>query len=416
MQETFKLTLLAIILSFLLLILITLLAATFRRIIHARKYKKLDRHRNQFRENLKSSLASGDVLKKSEEYRSSPNSIEFQAKEDVLLEFVKEEKYKKDIKELFVRLGYVDFYEKRLKSSDNIKRATAIDKLGKMFSESSTDKLINVLETKNVEIITVAVRSLAKIGSVKALKGILEHLPKLFKELLISQKAVEIALANFGTAAVPVLIDYGNRYRDIQITASFLEVLSNLPVKKASCAFALENLQSKNPEVRAKALKVISQSDIDSIDFDGDIILPLLKDPVWFVRLQAAKALGNIKYQIDKLGELLLDENWQVRNATAMALTKFEDDSIGVFLSALRNKDPYVKASICEEIEKTFFIYRLIENLGSTDKKIFEQSKEILQIMHEMNFSTPLQEFLGSAQSDKIKNEIGSILHKAVKR
>lgn len=388
---------------------------TLRRIIQGRKYRKLDKQRDQVRERLKKALASGDVLETSQDYRSSPNSIKFQAVEDVLLDLVNEKTYKNDIKELFVRLGYVRFYEKRLKSSNKITKATAIDKLGKMFSESSTDKLINILKTKNVETISVAVRSLARIGSAKALRGILDHLPGLFKERLVSQKSIEIAMENFGTAAVPVLIDYGKRYHDTQITASFLEMLSNLPLTEASCAFSLENLKSEDPEVRAKALKVVGQENISSIDFDKGMLLPLLKDPVWFVRLQAAKAVGNMRYQKDTLGELLLDENWQVRNAAATALTKLEDASIDIFLTALQYKDSYAKASICEEIEKTFFIYRLIENLGSVDKKIFQKSKEILQIMHSLNFSTPLREFLKTARSDKIKSELQLVLREDVK-
>lgn len=413
MQSTFKVTLLAIILSVLLLILFTLIAATFRRIINAWKYRELDKHRDQIRRKLKSALASGDVLKRYQDYRSIPNSIKFQAVEDVLLDLVNEEKYRKEIKELLVRLGYVRFYERRLKSSNRIRKASAIDKLGKMFSESSTDKLINVLtiKTKNVEVISVAVRSLARIGSVKALKGILEYLPYLFKEMLISQKTVEIALTNFGTDAIPILIEYGKKYRNTQITASFLEILGSLTVTKTSFTFALENLRSFDPEVRAKALKVIGQADTDSIDFDRSLLLPLLKDPVWFVRLQAAKAIGNMKYQIDMLGEHLLDENWQVRNAAATALTRFEDESIDIFLTALQYKDAYARASICEEIEKTFFIYRLIENLGSADKKIFQKSKKLLQIMHSLNFSTPLREFSRTAQSDRIRNEIRLLLH-----
>jgi len=417
MLGTFKLTLLAVILLVLLLILFTLVAATLRRIIHAWKYKELDKHRDQIRRKLKRALVSGDVLKRYQDYRSTPNSIKFQAVEDVLFELVNEEKYKNDIKGLFVRLGYVRFYERRLKNSNRIRKASAIDKLGKMFSESSADKLINVLtlKTKNVEVISVAVRSLAKIGSVKALRGILEHLPNLFQEMLVSQKTVEIALTNFGTAVIPVLIDYGKRYRNTQITASFLEVLCSLPVTKTSCAFGLDNLKSVDPEVRAKALKVVGQANMASIDFDRSLLLPLLEDPIWFVRLQAAKAIGNIRYKIERLGGRLLDENWQVRNAAAMALTKFEDESIDIFLAALQYKDSYAKVSICEEIEKTFFIYRLIENLGSTDKKIFEKSKEILQIMHSLNFSTPLREFFRTAKSDKMKKELQLILREDLK-
>jgi HEAT repeat protein len=417
MYETLRLTLLSIILSVLVSIFIILFAATLRRILHARKYRELDKQRELFRKRIKNALDSGDMSKRDVNYRSSPKSIKFQAIEDVLLELLNEEKYKNDVKELFVRLGYISFYEKRLKSRDVITKASAIDKLGKMLSESSTDKLINLLKTKNAEIISVTVRSLSKIGSIKTLKGILEHIPYLLKESLIAKKTIETSLTNFDINGIPLLLKYAKKYNDTGITASVLGVLNNLKIAESSFWFAVENLKSEDPEVRAKALKLLGQSVAFPKDFDPSVLLPSLEDPVWYVKLQAAKAIGNIKYKkaISILGALLLDDNWQVRNAAATALTKFDDNSIDIFLRALRYKDIYAKASICEEIEKTNYIYRLIENLGSKDKEIYEKSREILQIMHSFNFSTPLGEYVKKSQNDKIRSEINQILNEEVK-
>lgn len=415
MRDTLKLTLMAIILVVLFLILIFMFAATIRRVLHSRKYKKVDKQREAYRERLRSVLDSGEVFQKINDFLSSPKSVKFQAIEDVLLALINEEKYKKDVKELFNRLGYVAFYGKRLKSRNIITRASAIDKLGKMLNKSSTDKLIDMLKTKNAETISVAVRSLSKIGSIEGLKGILEHLPYLLKESLIARKTIETSFINFGIAAIPLLIEYGKKHGDPGITASILEVLSYMP-DRMSYSFAIDNLRSKDAEVRAKALKVLGKADIRSIEFNQDLLLSSFDDPVWFVRLQAAKALGNLKYKkaANILGGLLLDENWHVRNAAATALTKFNDTSIDIFRRALKYKDPYAKESICEEIEKTNFISRLIENLDSDDKEIYEKSKKILDIMHSLNFFTPLVEYLEKGESDKIKKEIHLILNKEV--
>lgn len=416
MQDTLKMTLMAIILLVLFLILILLFAATLRRVLHSWKYKKLDKQREVYREKLKSVLHSGEVFQKINNFLSPHKSIKFQAIEDVLFDLINEEKYKEDVKELFKRLGYVAFYEKRLKSRNIITRAAAIDKLGKMLNKSSTDKLVDVLKTKSAETISVAVRSLSKIGSIEGLKGILEHLPDLLKESLIARKTIETSFINFGIAAIPLLIEYGKKHDNPRITASVLEAFSYMPAKM-SYSFAIDNLRSKDAEVRAKALKVLSQAEIDSVEFAQSLLLTLLDDPVWFVRLQAAKALGNIRYKktADILGGLLLDENWHVRNAAATALTKFEDAAICIFLRVLKYKDLYAKESICEEIEKTNFIYRLIENLGSNDREIYEKSKEILNIMHSLNFSTPLVEYMRKEGNDKMKKEIYLILNKEAK-
>jgi len=417
MHETLRLALISIIISIAIFICVILFSTIFRRVLHNWKYRRLDRYRDFYREKLNDLIDSGKVSHQLNDFISLPSSTKFQAIEDTLLDLINDDRYKESVKGLLERLGYIPFYEKRLKSNNNITRASAIDKLGRMLSETSTNKLVDTFRTKNAETISVAVRSLSKIGSTKALKGILEHLPHLLKESLISQKTVEASLTNFGVSAIPTIIEYGRKNDDTMITASLLDVLSNLPFTKVSCSFAIDHLKNKDAEIRAKALKVLSQADISLIDFDQNLLVPLLEDTIWFVRLHAAKALGNMRYKkaADTLGGLLLDENWQVRDTAAMALTKFEDDSIDIFLKALKFKDRYAKESICEEIEKTDFISRLITNLISKDPKTYEKSKEILHIMYSLNFSTPLAEYLKKGGDDKIKKEIHLILNKETK-
>lgn len=412
MQDTFRLTLLAIILSILCLVFIILLATTLRRVFHSWKYKELDKQRKDFREKLQRDLDSGKVFQRINDYRSSSRSIKFQAIEDVLVGLINEERYRKEAQEILVKLGYITFYEKRLKSRNIITKSSAINKIGRMMSESSIDKLTDILKTKNIEAISVALRSLSKIGLIGGLKGILEHMPYLFKESLVAQKTVETSLTNFGAQAIPMLIEYGKKFIDPRITATLLEVISTLPLTKMSCSFAQDNLKSNEAEVRAKAVKVLGQASISYQEFDPGILLPLLRDHVWFVRLQAAKALGNLRYQkaLDILGTLIIDENWQVRNAVSLSLTKFGDASIDIFLKALKFKDIYAKESICEEIEKTNFVYRLIQNLDSADRELFEKSKEVLSIMHSLQFSTPLIEYLKKGENDLIKREIALMI------
>lgn len=411
-----ELILILAIASIILLIFILLFTTVFRRVSHTRKYKELDKQREIYREKLKSDLYSGKVFQKINDLHSSPRSIKFYAIEEILLDLINEEKYREDVKKLFDRLGYVTFYEKKLKSRNIITKASAIDKLGKMLSASSTNKLINMFKSKNPEIISVTIRSLANIGTTEGLNGILEYLSDLYERWLITRKAIETAILKFGQPAVSILLEYGKKQSNPKVLAIILDVLSHLR-DKISLPFAINNLGHENAEVRAKALKVIETTADKLENSDVAKVMSLLDDPIWFVRLQAVKALGNMQYQkvTDVLGALLLDENWQVRNASAMALTKFENISVDIFLRALRYKDKYAKESICEEIEKTNFIYRLIENLDSDNRYIYEKSKEILNIMHSLNFSTPLVEYIKRGGNDKIKSEINLILNKEAK-
>ncbi|MDI6753521.1 MAG: HEAT repeat domain-containing protein [Thermodesulfobacteriota bacterium] len=353
------------------------------------------------------------------ELRSFPSKNKRQAIEDILLLLINETEYKEDARELFKRLGYIAFYEEKLRSRNVVKKAAAIDKLGKMMSKYSVKKLLQILEKekKNAELISVTIRALSRIGLIEGLIGILAQLPDIVKRSLASRKTIELSFINFGPQAIPALIDYGRNHDDPHIRASILEALSGLPLTQASCSFALENLNNNEAEVRAKSLILLGLSREFSIDIDSDLMLPLLNDDVWYVRLQAAKAFGNLKYgkAIGMLGNLLLDKNWQVRNAASRALAGLKDASLDVFLKILKSEDQYARESVCEEIERTNLAKHLIENLDSHDQKIYEKSKEILSLMHYLNFSTPLLEYL-KKEIDSIKEEINIFSYKIKRR
>ena len=414
MDNYFKLILIIIILCVLSLILIFMFGAFLRRISRNKKFKELDKQREFYKNKLEKALHSGSLFQEIADFTSTPQSIKWLAIEEILLELINDNKFKSDAKELFNRLGYVAYYENRLKSSNSMTKSSSIDKLGNMLSEQSTDKLIKMLKSENTEVISVTVRALSKTGSIEGLRNILAQLPILYSKGLVSRKMIEASLIKFDVNTVPVFLEYGRTYEDPKTIASLLEVLSYFKAKEI-LSFAVDNLKNVDAEIRAKALKTIGIIAVGLVDFDGEQLVSLLNDPVWFVRLQGAKALGNLKYKraVDILGGLLLDENWQVRNAAAIALTKMGDISIDIFLNTLRTTDDrYAKERICEEIEKTDLVYVLIENLADSDKEIFRQSKEILGIMRSLNFSTPLIVCSKTGTNNKIKNELALILKK----
>lgn len=130
------------------------------------------------------------------------------------------------------------------------------------------------------------------------------------------------------------------------------------------------------------------------------------------MRLQAVKAvraLGGKPADV-QLKKVLFDDNWQVRNEAALALTRLGDRSIGVFLDALTTSDGYAKESVCEEIEKTGFSDRLIKNLTAADDTLRAKSQEILKIMQGLHYSTPLVEYLAKGADERIKDEIRSFM------
>ncbi len=410
MTSFYREILIIVIAGIIILILGFLLAAIARRILNARKYVALDAYRDLYRQKISDALQSGTVAVLGRDMGFRPLSLQWRAIEDVLFEQMARGTHVTEIRQLFLLLGYRDHYESRLKSRRTIAKASAVDKLGKMQSVSSTASLVKILTTeKEPEILTVTVRALCRIGNPEGLKGILDRLPEMYAKSLVSQKTVDASLISFREDAVPVLVEYGGQSSNPKVKATLLAVLSRLPASASSLAFAAANLSAQDPEVRARAIRVFGRHGASpgGASHPG-LLLPLLQDPVWFVRLQAARALENLRYKkgVGELGALLLDPNWQVRNAAARALANIGDASLDVFLNILQDRDRYAKESVCEEAERTYFNQWLIANLASSDTRVYEKSRGILKLMHRLNFSTPLREYLENGVNDTIKREI----------
>ena len=395
-----------------LLIMALLLASIVRRVLNDRMYGKLDALRHEYGRRLSQALELEGIAVQKEAFLTQPGSLAWQAVEDVLFAVVSGGKFADKGRTLFQRLGYMAFYEEQLASRNVLARASAIDKLGRMRCTSSTPKLIPLLEEADPEILSVTVRALSRIGTREALAAIIGRLPDLLGRSLVTRKAMETALLNFGETAIPYLIGYHWESADPWIISCILETLSHLAPDARSMSLALEHLQSPNAEVRSKALKVLGSAKANVPLHMAAPVLPLLEDPVWFVRLQAAKSAGALELTAAArpLGRLLFDKNWHVRRQAALALTKFGHTAIDIFLEVLSMSDGYAKESICEEIEKAGFSDRLIVNLGGVDGTLQTKSREILKIMQGLHFSTPLIEYLENGDDERIKQEIRSFL------
>jgi hypothetical protein len=415
MSPDLALLLKVFILTVAILILLLLAVTVFRRISHGRRYGKLDRLRAFYARELPRAFHSGEVPGSLSLFAARPGSLKWQAIEDVLFDLSTDNLFEKQILDLFLDLGYVSHYERGLKSRNVVAKATAADKLGRIRSTSSAENLVDLLDEDNPEIISVAVRSLSKIGTPAALIAILDRMPVLLSRGLISRKMLENSLRVFGRSGVPILLEYAGKNPDPDSEASILEVLAVLAAREA-LPVALEALRHPNPEMRSKALKLVGAAGDGLEERQKDRVTDLLNDPVWFVRLQAAKALGALRYgkAADSLGDRLCDENWQVRNGAALALTRFGNKAIPIFLGTLECKDRYAKESICEEIEKTGFIDLLIENMDAGrdegHPRSMEMSKEILRTMISLDYCTPLREYLQRGTNERIKRELALIL------
>ncbi|MGD2080975.1 MAG: HEAT repeat domain-containing protein [Nitrospirota bacterium] len=412
MDEALRPIIGALITSVLIFIAVLLAFTVLRRVIHGMRYARLDAKRHLFHSTITRLIDSGQVFDKLGDLRRHARyEVDRLAMEDVLFRLEADGRYRDAARRLFAELGFVSHYERALRDGSTITRASAIDKLGRMSSTGSTEKLVPMLEADKPEIIGVTIRALSKLGSRGAIRGILERLPRLLEKSLVTEKALAAFLVNFGPKVVGDLIDYLEATESPGTKALLLEVLSQIRSEEA-VPVALRHLGDENTEVVVKAMKVIETTAPAVDGFDWDRIAACLSNPSWVVKMHTARALGNKGYEkaIDDLAMLLLDESWHVRNAAAVALAKMGNASLDALLSALSLNDPYVKGSVCEEIQRTGYDGALIDNLRSGDGEVYAKSRDILEMMCIMGFRAPFENYLEQGAEPGVKKQVRDIL------
>jgi len=395
-------------LSFFTLILFT--ASVTRRYFRLRMFTELDKSREFYRERIEKSLHSGTLTAKKEQLRYPSGSPKWKAIEEILLGHLEEPQYYEVISSLLKSLGYISHYERMTRGKDRIQKAYAIDMLGKMRSEGSTDLLLSLLIKDEGEIVTVTTRALSKIGSKRALKAILSRMPDLLKDRHITRKALVTSLVQFADTGINILLDFYRESPHPWIKALVLDSLSHMRNVETLPA-AIEGLKDPHSEVRAKALKLVSVLG-ETISFDPTHIYPLLIDSSWFVRLHAARALGNLRIEESAhlLRGMLMDSSWQVRNAAASSLSHLGHRGVEAFREIMGRDDNYAKETVCEELGKTGMVQRLIEDLGSEESERFRAAREIIGTMCSLNFKTQCEAYASQGENVKVREELARLM------
>lgn len=414
--KTMKLTEIALIIMIVVVIAFCLLflsMAVVRRLYNAHKYRVMDDLRRKCLSELHNYIdAKTSMNRYVKHFQEQPGSKKWIATEDNLFSLINDTNSHDIACQLFEQLGYVDYYIKVLNSRKVIARAAAVSKLGRMESSRSAGPLLVMLDTENPEIIALTVRALGKIGDTAVLLKLMNKLPALLNKDLVTKKTIDSSLVAAGPRITPILLGYGKTCKDKGMIASLLGILSAFPVNREVYDFAVSHLAHTDPEVRTKALKVIAPCEKELGILHEGVLPPLLKDPVWFVRLQAVRTLGSQqqKENSQAIANLLLDEKWQVRNAAAIALTLLGEGAIDAFWTLLKSNDRYAKESVCEEMQKSNFVDILLELLTNSQGTNVVKAREILTVMAACGFSSPLKEFVATTKDAIRAKEINLII------
>ncbi|MGH9447075.1 MAG: HEAT repeat domain-containing protein, partial [Terriglobia bacterium] len=248
-------------------------------------------------------------------------------------------------------------------------RAEKLDRLGRIRHQASWRLLAGALDDPSPDVREVAIRSLAALGEPLSFPYLVKHLraAAAFPEGAASQRALTAAFASFplrlaGQLASP-LQDPNARLRFLasralrEMVASRSSLLPvSAPAREAGqevTRLVLTRLpEDENPEVRAAAADLSGWFSEDAQARRP--LLRLIKDPEWFVRLHAVRALGQSGTGecVDELLTCITDGDWRVREAAVQAIARSSPDGRLQLVSAfLQTEDSYAREQIVEELQ-----------------------------------------------------------------
>ncbi|MEJ2007183.1 MAG: HEAT repeat domain-containing protein [Acidobacteriota bacterium] len=257
-------------------------------------------------------------------------------------------------------------------------RSKSAENLGLIRHGPSWPLLVKALEDPSPDLQAVAARALAAIrhpGSFPALverfhKAVLDPAP------VLSVRTLKSALVSFPLQSACGLA-VSLRHTNPRIRFLAADVIREMVEREAggnpdfcldqengnaelAALFLTKLAFDVNPDVRAQAAHVIvCLPDPRS----GPVLVGLLKDSVWFVRLHAVRSLSKPKFASHAgwVAKALTDSNWRVREAAVRALRAFGpaglDELTGRFLET---RDRYSQEQIAEEFQRAGLIPQLL--------------------------------------------------------
>lgn len=262
-------------------------------------------------------------------------------------------------------------------------RAKSADNLGHIRHRASWPLLVKGLEDPHPDVQGVAVRSLAAIQEPQSFPALVErlHAVVLDPSSRLSLRAVKTALVSFPLSFGPKLIpSLTHSHRRIRFLATDIlrEIVERLAghdeefmldprdlSPAVSEIFLTQLCFDENPDVRARAAPVVAYlADPRSTP----VLLTLLEDAQWFVRLHAVRAIAKRRFisQASSLARRLTDPHWMVREAAARTMLVF--GQVGTerlsehFLST---QDRYSQEQIADEMQRAGLISVLLTQYAS---------------------------------------------------
>lgn len=278
-------------------------------------------------------------------------------------------------------------------------RAKAAESLGAIRHQASWPLLVKALNDPHADVESVAARSLAAIGEPESFPALLDRLHAILlgSTSHLSLRSIKTALVSFplkeAQRLVPSLQHENPRLRflTVDIIREMAEregALDEDFVLDASIfgpelgdIFLTHCCFDDNPDVRARSAPIISYlADVRATP----VLLTLLDDPQWFVRLHTVRSLAKRKFlsQAEALARRLTDSHWLVREAAAQTLLVFGRAGVDHLSDhMLQTQDRYSREQIADQMQRAGLIPALLAQYAASandrEARVFGQLTEM---------------------------------------
>jgi len=299
-------------------------------------------------------------------------------------------------------------------------RARSADNLGIIQHRPSWPLLVRALGDPHPDVQAVAVRSLAAIQEPESFPALVErlHAVLLKPSAALSLRAVKTALVSFPLKdAVGLAPSLGHSHRRIRFVATDIvrEMVERLAVQEEDFVLEPKTFPAQlaesfltqlgfdeNPDVRARAAPVIAYL---ADPRATPVLLALLGDAEWFIRLHAVRAFAKRKYisQAPQIARRLTDPHWMVREAAARTLLVFgrvgSDQLTNHFLET---EDRYSREQIADQMQRAGLIPGLLaQYAGEADSRV----GKVIEQLAEMGKTSYLVEVMEKSSERELRRK-----------
>jgi HEAT repeat protein len=273
--------------------------------------------------------------------------------------------------------------------------------LGYVNPPFAVDTLAQTLKSRDED---VAYFSILALGNIKEVKSARVLLAFLEKNVFRAHKIVSL-LETFPDSIVDEVIKVACSPNPV---ARFWAVKLLTKFKPQQCLVLLARLtKDVSADVRAAACECLGElQDAQAKDF----ILPALKDPAWFVRMHAIRALLKVAGKecqssdvcIKETIRLIEDDSWPVKEAVRKAMAQNIEAALPYIEDYLKGEDRNIKIICIGALMDSGYLPRLLNDLlsarGEKAKKAMQLFKDLIASGLYFGFRKMLLQFDTAAQ------------------